>query len=229
MTGGANAAFTQGAKEIEDLLLPDIVGRAVDLGAGFGMHALPLAQRGWDVLAIDSSDYLLNELRQRDTSNSIRTECDDLLNFPLYLEGPPNLVLCMTDTLLHLPNEDAVAGLLTDVAQALADDGRFIITLRDYSTTLRGTERFIPVRSSETQIATCFLEYEANRIIVHDILHSWTPDQNKWTQQISSFAKLRLSGSRIKEMLWHAGLHTEQVQQKSGMITLIARNRPNLS
>lgn len=43
MAGGAEAAFSAGAKDLEGLL--GAPGFAVDLGAGFGMHAIPLAAR----------------------------------------------------------------------------------------------------------------------------------------------------------------------------------------
>jgi len=65
MAGGVEAAIARGAKEIETLgLLPRLTGQAVDLGAGFGMHSIPLARRGFSVLAIDSCGELLQTLRQ---------------------------------------------------------------------------------------------------------------------------------------------------------------------
>ena len=44
MAGGIEQALTSGAGDIEGLACPG--GLAVDLGAGFGMHAIPLA-RSW--------------------------------------------------------------------------------------------------------------------------------------------------------------------------------------
>jgi 2-polyprenyl-3-methyl-5-hydroxy-6-metoxy-1,4-benzoquinol methylase len=53
MAGGLDHALKQGEADVR----PFIPGRglAVDLGAGFGMHAIPLARAGWEVLAIDTS------------------------------------------------------------------------------------------------------------------------------------------------------------------------------
>jgi hypothetical protein len=50
MLGGADAAFARGASELASFLPKG--GLAVDLGAGFGAHAIPLARAGWRVLAI---------------------------------------------------------------------------------------------------------------------------------------------------------------------------------
>jgi len=75
------------------------VGIAVDLGAGFGAHAVPLASAGYRVLAIDSSAELLGQLRQ--TAGKLPIQCieDDLLTFEDYLDEPVDLILGMGDTL----------------------------------------------------------------------------------------------------------------------------------
>lgn len=63
--GGIDRALSLGTRDLADIIASD--GLAVDLGAGFGMHAIPLARAGYRVLAIDTSAYLLDELR----SNSV--------------------------------------------------------------------------------------------------------------------------------------------------------------
>ena len=44
MAGGIDLALSTGDADIADVACPG--GVAVDLGAGFGMHAIPLARRG---------------------------------------------------------------------------------------------------------------------------------------------------------------------------------------
>lgn len=65
MVGGPEAALSQGAADLSALKIPPSNGaHALDLGAGFGMHAIPLARLGYAVTAIDSSTELLSQLRQ---------------------------------------------------------------------------------------------------------------------------------------------------------------------
>lgn len=46
-----------------------------------------------------------------------------------------------------------------------------LLSFRDYSVPLQDEKRFIPVRSDEGRILTCFLEYSEDSVLVHDILH----------------------------------------------------------
>lgn len=58
MAGGLEAALAQGEIDVAPFAGPAVTGRlAVDLGAGFGMHAVPLARRGYSVIAVDASAY----------------------------------------------------------------------------------------------------------------------------------------------------------------------------
>jgi predicted RNA methylase len=55
MAGGVDAAVARGESEIAAILPGLSAGSsAVDLGAGFGMHTIPLGRRGCAVLAVDS-------------------------------------------------------------------------------------------------------------------------------------------------------------------------------
>jgi 2-polyprenyl-3-methyl-5-hydroxy-6-metoxy-1,4-benzoquinol methylase len=66
MVGDIDAALSRAAAELDALPLPSRAGgTAVDLGAGFGLHALPLARRGFSVVAMDTCDSLLQKLEAR--------------------------------------------------------------------------------------------------------------------------------------------------------------------
>src|SRR4029077_9446793 len=85
MVGDVDAALARSDLELDALSLPSQgAGRAVDLGAAFGIHAIPLARRGFSVVAIDSYQPLLQELASRAGSLTIRTVNADLLDFRLH-------------------------------------------------------------------------------------------------------------------------------------------------
>ena len=144
MVGDVDAAISRSDAELDALPLPSTSGgTAVDLGAGFGLHSLPLARRGFSVVAIDSYEPLLKELVSRKGSLPISTVNADLLAFRAHTPKPVDVIVCMGDTLTHLPNHSAVELLFRDVAASLRPGGLFAATFRDYvSSPLQGDARF---------------------------------------------------------------------------------------
>ena len=217
MAGGAEAAFTRGERELADIgLLGSGVKSAVDLGAGFGMHAIPLARSGCRVLAVDTSAFLLRELAAHAKGLPVLPAQDDLLDFSRHLTGTPEVVLCLGDTLPHLQEYSSVTTLIASVADCLSQGGRFVISFRDYSKALAGIDRFIPVKSDNARILTCFLEYVGDRILVHDILHEL--QEGAWTMRASAYRKLRLQPHRVRAQLEKSGFAVDVDSGPAGMI-----------
>jgi SAM-dependent methyltransferase len=224
MAGGAEAAIADGQAEIAALDLRLAPGaRVVDLGAGFGMHTIPLARAGARVLAVDSSAHLLEELRRMAGDLPISTVQDDLLSFRAHLEEKAAAVFCMGDTLTHLPEHTNVDFLVQEVAEALSSGGLFVLSFRDYSEPLLDEQRFIPLRSDERRILTCFLEYEEDTVVVHDILHERAGDA--WETRVSSYRKLRLSPERVTGSLESFGFDPRREDGLRGMVRIVARLR----
>jgi 2-polyprenyl-3-methyl-5-hydroxy-6-metoxy-1,4-benzoquinol methylase len=222
MLGDIDAAFARSAAEIDDLELPDANhGAAADLGAGLGLHALPLARRGFHVTAIDSCQVLLDELRSRSGTLTVTAVNADLVDFRAVMQEQARVVLCMGDTLTHLPTLGSVESLLRSVAAGLAPGGVFASTFRDYaSRTLKGDERFILVRADADRILTCFLEYAEHEVTVHDLLNE--REQDQWRQKISSYSKLRLAPEWVESKLTDLGLKVRRDTSANGMVRIVA-------
>lgn len=221
MAGGFEAAVARGESEI-DAILPDLAPgwTGVDLGAGFGMHAIPLARRGCSTIALDTSAHLLDELRRRAEGLPVRSIEGDLLSFPRYLDSKADVILCMGDTLTHLPDRQSVESLFSLASDGLRPGGRFIMTFRDYTAALEGPRRFIPVRSDDDRILTCFLEYAADHVDVHDVLHE--RDGPQWKLRVSSYRKLRLSPEWVSAALEKKGLAVRGESGLAGMVRIVA-------
>lgn len=225
MAGGADAALSQGAAELAALHVPAATGAAaLDLGAGFGMHAIPLARLGYAVTAIDSSPLLLSELQRLGKGHDIRTFEADLLDFATHVDEVATLILCMGDTLTHLSSTDEVERLCAQVAACLAPGGRFITTFRDYSRLPRGDDRFIPVRSDSERIHTCFLEEHGDRLLVHDIVHE--RQGGAWITRVSHYPKLRLAPDAVVAQLQRLGLQATREAGPRGMACIAASRQP---
>jgi SAM-dependent methyltransferase len=224
MLGDMDAAFARSDAELDQLQLPDRGGVALDLGAGIGLHAIPLARRGFAVTAIDSCAALLDELRVHGAALPIAAIHADLLEFPAFVKQPPAVILCMGDTLTHLATMSAVQSLLAAVAGALAPDGVFAATFRDYATRpLDGDRRFILVRADERRILTCFLEYGEQVVTVHDLLTE--QEQGHWRQTVSSYPKLRLAPDWVASKLVEYGLAVRRDASASGLVRIVGTKK----
>ena len=202
-------------------LCPTAGALAVDLGSGPGCQSLPLADLGYEVLAIDFCADLVEELTAHAGDRAIHAVRDDLSDFRRHLSRPADLIVCMGDTLVHLPDERTVFNVLDAVCDALSPGGRFIYAIRDYfSKVPEGPDRFIPIRASDTQIFTCFLDYRESVVHVHDVLHR--RDADGWHMQVSDYLKLRLDRNAVDDRLRAGGLCPTASLQADGMIVAIA-------
>lgn len=202
-------------------LVPSGNGAAVDLGCGPGCQTLPLVERGFDVVAIDFCAELLDELRRRSTSSRVSPVCDDIANFRQHIDDSVELIVCMGDTLVHLPDTGTVYRLIADVCASLSPGGKFIYAIRDYKSSVpEGAGRFIPIRASDDRIFTCFLDYDADSVHVHDILHRKV--DGEWLMEISDYRKLRLGVDELNEQLAGGGLDVTADMTVDGMIAVVA-------
>lgn len=231
---------------------------AVDLGCGPGHASLALAGLGFDsVLAVDLSRPLLDELAAhadrvpavRAVRADVRTALRDLVR-----PGSAGAVVCLGDTLTHLPTRGDVAALFADVAAALAPEGTAVFAYRDLTVPLTGTDRFLPVRATEDRIMTCFLEYPDDyndyTVVVHDLIHTRDtgpdtgPDtdldtdldarsgsgpgsspRSNWTLTARSYRKLRLSHAWVLDQLRTAGLRVRHEESGPGGMRTVVLER----
>lgn len=221
MLGGFEAALKRNAEFFRKHdIRPARSGIAIDLGAGCGFQSIPLAQAGFAVTAIDMDRKLLNELGGHSADLSIISIEDDLTDFTRHCEKKAELIVCMTDTLLHLESKAAVEKLFRDVAASLEEGGKFVVTFRDLTFELSELDRFIPVKSDDDTIFTCFLEYEEHTVKVHDLVHK--KEDGGWQLKKSFYRKLRLSGEWVKEHLVDAGFSRVVSSVEQGVVTVIA-------
>jgi hypothetical protein len=96
-----------------------------------------------------------------------------------------------------------------------------ILSFRDLTAELSGTQRFIPIRSDENRIQTCFLEYFPHHVIVTDILHEKIEGQ--WKLKVSSYPKLKLPMEIIKSLLVEIGFTLDAAETIRGQEFLVAQ------
>ncbi|NUS17105.1 MAG: class I SAM-dependent methyltransferase [Streptomyces sp.] len=206
---------------------------AVDLGCGPGPQSLALVRLGYGpVVAVDTSERLLGELAAHaeaagvaDAVRPVRGDMRDVLPGAV-APGSAAAVVCMGDTLPHLPAKADVPRLLADVAAALRPGGHFVATFRDLTREATGTDRFVAVRGTDDRLLTCFLDYvDDDTVQVHDLLHVRTPD-GAWELHAGSYPKLRFTADWLAGQCRAAGLDVRGTQTGPRGLQVLHAARP---
>ncbi len=107
-------------------------GRALDLACGEGRNAIWLAERGWQVTAVDYSDVAVEKGRAR--SAEVEFEVTDLLDY----EPPEQAFDLVIVFYLQLP-ADELRIVLRRAAAAVAPGGTFLLVGHDLRNLTDGT------------------------------------------------------------------------------------------
>lgn len=195
---------------------------AIDLGAGHGIQSIPLAELGFNVVAIDFNQNLLDELKINSRGLPITIIDGDIRR--ITDNGTvPELILCCGDTLSHLESKQELETFILDLSRTLAGNGKLILSFRDYATLLTGPARVIPVASNDKRILTCILDYEKDFVNVTDLLHESVNSQ--WTTSVSTYRKIRLNTLDILDLL-RLGELTVTFNNVTGGLTTIIATKP---
>jgi len=147
---------------IVEMVSPLVIGRALELGAGEGRHAVWLAEHGWRVTAVDFSRVALERAQRRALERGVELECvladagDDLPTAAGF-----ELVLI---AYMH-PEPEGRDAVFAAAARAVAPGGHLLVVGVDVADpkAARGTQksdwRFTPALLSEAfpdiELARC--------------------------------------------------------------------------
>lgn len=196
-------------------LNPQTDSLAYDLGSGHGLQSVALAEIGYSVTAVDFNGQLLKEPSSMSVAG-ITTVQSDIIDFLRDTIHPVDLIVCMGDTLTHLKSIDEVSYLIGLITSHLKPVGTVVFSFRDYSIPLELDKRFIPVKSDDNRILTCFLEYLNDHVMVYDLVHE--KQASGWIQKISCYPKLRLGQQLVRDLLEQHQIHVTLQEVKKGMV-----------
>lgn len=120
--------------------------RVLDVAAGIGTQALPLAARGYVVTARDLSPVATARLTAEAARRRLRidTAVADMRSVSNTVTGPFDAVIALDNALPHLLSDAEILEALRDFRGVLRADGRLLVSLRDYATVDRSLESAHP-------------------------------------------------------------------------------------
>jgi SAM-dependent methyltransferase len=198
---------------------PETTRLAIDLGAGHGIQSVALAHLGYEVIAVDFNQQLLNELKENVRGLAVEAVNDDIRNIKKYADRKPELISCCGDTLTHLDSVEEIAQFIADVSASLSKNGKFIVSFRDYSQNVRFEPVIIPVKSDDSRILTVILHHQNEKVQVTDLLYERKDET--WTTAISSYYKTVISPAQVKTLLESNGMRVLFSEVVNGMVTMV--------
>ena len=100
-------------------------GRALELGAGTGRVAIPLAGQGCAVTAVDASPDMLEILKSKDTGKRVNAILADMTNPPV--AGELDLIYAVYSSLYELIGQDLQIACVKSAARLLRAGGKLVI------------------------------------------------------------------------------------------------------
>lgn len=100
-------------------------GRALELAIGTGRAALPLADRGIDVVGIDLSEAMVAELRSKPGGANLQVVIGDYTS--ARVDGEFDVVYLVFNTIGNVASQDAQVATFENAARHLRPSGCFVI------------------------------------------------------------------------------------------------------
>lgn len=127
-------------------------GPVLELGAGTGRLAIPLAARGLEVWALDASSAMLDRLAAKPGGELVRPVRADMADFAVNRRF--SLVVCADNTLFNLTERARQARCLALAAAHLAPGGRVVVEAFVPDPDVIGRRNEVTVRSIEPDRVT---------------------------------------------------------------------------
>ena len=105
--------------------------RVLDLCCGQGRHLLDLMKRGYDVVGVDLSEYMLGKCRESADEQGLKPNLIQSDMRELSFDSEFDAVINMFTSFGYLENEDEDQKVLDGVARALKPGGRFLMDIHN--------------------------------------------------------------------------------------------------
>ena len=189
---------------LERQLLAARARRVLDVACGTGMHAVALAQRGYDVVGADLSAAMIGVARANAAAAgvAVRFEAAGFGELRARLGDGFDAVLCLGNSLPHVLSHEALAAALEDLAGCLRRGGIALVQNRNFDRVLERRERWMePQAHREGDAEWLFLrfyDFNSDETLTFNLVMLKREGASDWQQQVW---QTRLRPWRQRELL----------------------------
>jgi len=193
--------------------------RVLDVGCATGHHAAHFARLGLEVVGADPSAELLRIARERfDSVLGLSFIAAGLGELGESVVGQFDVVICLGNTLPHVPDEAALRSALVDVAAVLRPGGRLVIQQLNYDRILATRQRYLGVGSrddaSRELVFFRFYDFPASGgedTLVFNVATFERPSRGEWRYRVDATTLLPITVGQVTSALSAAGLESEDL------------------
>jgi 2-polyprenyl-3-methyl-5-hydroxy-6-metoxy-1,4-benzoquinol methylase len=188
--------------------------RVLDIGCATGSLALELGREGHVVTGIDLDGAMIALASERARVERIAAgfhALDMLALGAWFAPGTFDLALCLGNTIVHLPDRDAVRTFLRNLAGLLGQGARIVVQLLNYSRVVAGLAKPLPaIETADVSfVRSGRYDAPAHRVIFSTALtlkatgEKRTEETTLYPLEAEELVGL-LPGSGMSPRVWHA-------------------------
>ncbi len=179
--------------------------RVLDMACGSGRHAVALAQKGADVIGLDSSISMISAARSLAEKEGVNAEflVADMRDVEKAVKHKLDLVICLGNSLALLPTFEDVRQVIASVYLKLAPAGSFVFQVLNFEEIRKSGFRFFPTKAGtmpngEETVFTRFFEHSADGTASSLVISAFTKIGTQWSAATSTQRVLNLNPEAIK-------------------------------
>lgn len=119
--------------------------RLLDLGSGSGHHARRLAERGWEVVAIEAVEERILRAQEAPGGERVQFLLGDIGAVERLVRGHFGGAICLGNTLPHLLSAESVSRLLVGLRRRLLPGAPLVVELVNYDRVFEHGGRALPI------------------------------------------------------------------------------------
>lgn len=163
----------------------------LDAATGTGMHAIALAQLGYQASGADISRRMVERARMNANSAGVTAQFE-IAGFGTLAQmfgiGTFDAVLCLGNSLPHLLSRTDLDQALVDFAACLKPGGMLLIQNRNFDAVIANHDRWMePQSHSEGQVEWIFqrfYDFDLDGLLTFNMVTLKRGPQGKWTQDV---------------------------------------------
>ncbi len=187
--------------------------RVLDAACGTGMHAVELARRGYPAAGADLSTGMVERARQNAAAAGVevrfRAAPFGQLARAFAGELPFDALLCLGNSLPHVPGVEALGEALADFHACLRPGGGLLIQNRNFDAVLAGRERWMEPQAHQEAggewVFLRFYDFEPDGMITFNIITLRREPGQGWRQRVTGTRLLPLPQAQLVRALEAAG------------------------